>query len=89
MGVLSVSPGSRAGPQEKTSGKTDLVKRKQCNLSSIDGLQELDRDEMSAIDGGGFWDSLYHVMDVTVTYFKEFTRQASAFQASLPPSLKK
>lgn len=51
--------------------------------------QSLSIQELTAIDGGGFWGELFYTIGATFRCIREFGKIAAEYQASLPPSLKK
>lgn len=61
----------------------------QMELQSFGFVELSDTEKLSIEGGSSFWEDLAYVAGVTVRCFREFTYQASQFQASLPPSLKK
>ncbi|NCT93209.1 MAG: hypothetical protein GXC72_02190 [Chitinophagaceae bacterium] len=52
-------------------------------------MQPLSSVEMLAVEGGSFWADIAYVTGVISRCYYEFVTQASAYQSSLPPNLKK
>lgn len=52
-------------------------------------MQPLSSAELLAVEGGSFWGELAYTVGVIARSYYEFVTQASAYQSSLPPNLKK
>lgn len=89
-GKIVCMPGSCAGSQDETLIQNlNFMKQDRLNIHALEGFSELDRDELKAVNGGSLWDDFVYIANMTARCFREFTRTASEFQASLPSSLKK
>jgi hypothetical protein len=53
------------------------------------GLTALSNDELSTVNGGGFWGTVGYIIGATAKSIYIFTKSAADYQASLPANLKK
>ncbi len=49
----------------------------------------LSLNELTTLEGGSIYGDLAYLFGATLRCFREFTKTAAEYQASLPPSLKK
>jgi hypothetical protein len=65
------------------------MKNNQINLKDFTGIEELSIEEIQIIDGGSFWYDVFYVVGVTTKAIWTFSKDAVAYQHSLPANLKK
>lgn len=65
------------------------MKNNQINLKDFTDIEELSFEEIQTIDGGGFWYDFFFVIGATGKAILTFSKDAVAYQHSLPANLKK
>ncbi|BFG71378.1 hypothetical protein KACHI17_22590 [Sediminibacterium sp. KACHI17] len=65
------------------------MKKKNQALEHSFECTPLSFNELTSIDGGSIYGDLAYLFGATLRCFREFTKGAVQYQASLPPSLKK
>lgn len=65
------------------------MKKNNQNIQYSFECTPLSLNELTALEGGSIYGDLAYLFGATLRCFREFTKTAVEYQASLPPSLKK